>query len=162
MTIDVVRKWGIASLGSRFVRIGERLRAHSQDLMEAHSVTIPVHHYPLLTAVRENNGLSVSDLATSLGVSQPGVTRSVNQLTDQGLVQVAAGQTDKRVRLVTITDAGRQVLTYAETHFWPLIERELRTVLGDEADQLLRLLNRLEDQIEERKFFVNAERNHHG
>lgn len=162
MTIDVVRQWGIASLGSRLVRIGEQLRGHTQDLMDAHGVQIPVHHYPLLTALRENGVLPISELAGSLGVSQPGVTRSVNQLSQQGFVRVEHGAKDKRVRLVSITDSGKQLLDYAEENFWPLVERRLVGVLGDQSDHFLSLLDHLEDQISGRRLFIEAEETHDG
>lgn len=162
MTIDVVRQRGMASLGSRLVRIGERLRGHTQDLMDAHEVPIPVHHYPLLTALRENGVLPISELAGSLGVSQPGVTRSVNQLTEQGFVRVEHGAKDKRVRLVSITDSGQHLVDYAEEHFWPLVERRLVSLLGDQSDHFLSLLDQLEDQISGRQLFIDAEENHNG
>lgn len=161
MTVDVVRQWGITSLGSRLVRIGERLRGHTQDLMDAHGVPIQVHHYPLLTALRENGVLPISELASSLGVSQPGVTRSVNQLSEQGFVRVEHGAKDKRVRLVSITDSGERLVDYAEENLWPPIERRLTSLLGDQSDHFLSLLNSLEDQISDRHLFVEAGENRH-
>ena len=162
MTIDVVRRWGITSLGSRLVRIGERLRAHTQDLMDAHDLPIQVHHYPLLTALRENGTLPITDLAANLGVSQPGVTRSVTQLSAQGFVRVEHANNDKRVRLVSITDGGAQLVNYAEANLWPLIEGSLTRLLGGQSDHLLSILNLLEDGISERQLFIEAEKTQNG
>ncbi len=159
MKIDVIRQRGMPILGSRLIRIGERLRSHTQDLMEAHGVPIPVHHYPLLTVLRENGALPISELAGSLSVSQPGVTRSVNQLSKQGFVRIEHGSKDKRIRLISITDSGTDLLDYAEEHFWPLIERRLVTLLGDQSEHFLSLLDRLEDQISDRQLFIEPEEN---
>jgi DNA-binding MarR family transcriptional regulator len=162
MTVDVVRRWGIISLGSRLVRIGERLRAHTQDLMDAHDLPIQVHHFPLLTALRENGTLPITDLAANLGVSQPGVTRSVNRLSEQGFVRVEQGEKDKRVRLVSITDDGARLVDYAASNLWPQIERRLTNLLGGESGHLLSILDILEDGISERQLFIEPEKKKNG
>ena len=55
--------------------------------------------------------MRISDLAEREGISQPGMTSLVNRLEGEGLAKRAADPTDGRASLVSVTEAGRALLT---------------------------------------------------
>ncbi len=97
MVEDFVRRKGYLTLGTRLKRIGDRLQADVQQLIDAEGGTVQTGQYPLLAAIDELGHLTIGELADALGVSQPGITRSVGQLAKQGIVTVARGQEDQRI-----------------------------------------------------------------
>ena len=56
-------------------------------------------------------GISHSALRPKLGLNQPQMTRLAEKLVDEGWIQVARLETDRRVKLVTTTAAGRSLLS---------------------------------------------------
>lgn len=52
--------------------------------------------------------LSVSELAFSMGIEHPPLTRTLNQLVESGLIMRIEDPTDRRIRLVKLTPAGEQ------------------------------------------------------
>ena len=146
MTDDIIRDYGYLALGTRLRRIGERLQADVQALIEAHGLPIQAHHYPILYAIDDNGPLEIGQLARILGVSQPGVTRSIGQLDAAGCVTVATSQSDKRVRRVDLTEMGRRILSTGRSSIQPRVVGALEKIFEDDP-RLLPLLDRLEDTL---------------
>ncbi|TIU44734.1 MAG: MarR family transcriptional regulator, partial [Mesorhizobium sp.] len=73
---------------------------------------------PLLAALDRLGPLPVGELAQSLGVAQPGVTRSVALLAELGLVEVNPADDDQRRRIVSLTGNGRRLVDRAKREIW--------------------------------------------
>lgn len=54
-----------------------------------------------------DHGVSIRALATHLAIAQPHVTTEVGRLVEAGLLQKDRHGTDKRSKLITLTDAGK-------------------------------------------------------
>src|SRR3954454_19687147 len=106
MIEDVVRELGYLTLGTRFKRIGERLQAHAQRILDAHDLSIPAGQFPFLAALDHLGPLTISELADAIGVTQPGATRTAAQLAEAGLVTVSKSRDDERRRSVTLSAGG--------------------------------------------------------
>ncbi|WP_394160807.1 MarR family winged helix-turn-helix transcriptional regulator [Galactobacter valiniphilus] len=100
-------------------------------------------YYRVLGLLTDSNARRIGDLAAAVHVSQPGMTKIVKALEEAGAVQRGSDPTDSRATLVSITDAGRALLSSRATqivdlllpHFAPLSEAERRT-LQDAVDIL--------------------------
>ncbi|NED64068.1 MarR family transcriptional regulator, partial [Streptomyces sp. SID10244] len=74
-----------------------------------------------------------SDLARRLGIDAPATSGIVNDLVDRGLVTREPHPTDRRYKVVTITDEGRRIVdsviadpAIAPTMFAALDDEQLR------------------------------------
>ena len=156
MVDDIVRGKGYLTLGSRMKRIGELLQAEVQLLMNEQNIPVQSSQYPLLAALDENGPLAVGDLAEALGVSQPGVTRSVSQLAGQGIVRVKQGRKDQRMKIVSLSGRGRAVVQHGKEEIWPQIETCLAQILSGRKGPLLEQLDALEDALARHPFSTGA------
>ncbi|GAA4642025.1 MarR family winged helix-turn-helix transcriptional regulator [Gordonia humi] len=86
--------------------------------------------------------LTMSELAHDLEIDGPATTVVVNALEDQGLVARRAHETNGRVKLVSLTDSGRDLLARARRIELPAPD-DFRDL--DQADlaALMRVLDRL-------------------
>lgn len=84
-------------------------------------------HYRALAAIRRDEGLTVKSLQTRLGVRKQSLQRVLNELEAAAMVARQPGVKDKRERLVTLTDAGREA------------ERAASAALRDRLGQVFRL-----------------------
>ncbi len=64
-------------------------------------------HYRALAAIRREEGLAVSDLQTRLGVRKQSLARVLGELEKEGLIRRDPGLEDRRQRLLTLTQEGR-------------------------------------------------------
>jgi DNA-binding MarR family transcriptional regulator len=87
-------------------------------------------HHRTLHFIGRNPGITVSSLLATLRITKQSLARVLNALVDQGYVAQAPGYEDRRLRLLTLTEAGaaleqrlfdvqRQRLAHAYTEAGP-------------------------------------------
>src|SRR5579863_1640723 len=114
MVTDIVRELGHLALGSRLKRLGERLQAQTQAVLAEAGITLPASHFPVLVALDRLGPLSVGELAEAVGISQPGVSRMLENLQSDGFVASQRLKGDRRLRPIVLTKAGRQLIARAK------------------------------------------------
>jgi DNA-binding MarR family transcriptional regulator len=155
---DVVRMLGHLALGTRLKRLGDRLQAQTQVILDDAGVPVPASHLPALMALNERGALTIGDLSRALGVTQPGVTRMTATLEALGLVRSGAAEDDGRARVVALTTAGRQLLVRLRRRTFPVVEAAVREACDDDSGRFLAQLASLEDALEETPLAARAGR----
>ncbi|POF34865.1 MarR family winged helix-turn-helix transcriptional regulator [Roseibium marinum] len=151
MVEDVVRTLGYATLGSRLKRIGEKLQAQTQELTEGLAGTdLPVPHNPVLAALDLHGPLSIGDLTKALGQSQPGVTRMVNRMKSDGLVEARSDDKDGRVSRISLTQEGERLVAHLKATLWPAAFLAVQEACAGLEGPLLDQLAQLEDALSEK------------
>ncbi|MGE3142649.1 MAG: MarR family winged helix-turn-helix transcriptional regulator [Hyphomonadaceae bacterium] len=84
-------------------------------------------HYRALAAIRRREGLPVSALQARLGVRKQSLARVLSELEKAGLIGRAQSAADRRQRLLTLTEAGREA------------ERETSAALRERLANVFRL-----------------------
>ncbi|MDF1594623.1 MAG: MarR family transcriptional regulator [Acidimicrobiia bacterium] len=99
----------------------------------------------VLASINESGGrMRMAELAHSISASRSGLTRRVDRLKSQGLVERASVPSDKRGAYAVITSAGRRHLEDVMPGYQSLVARRFLSVLeSEERETLLRLLERL-------------------
>ena len=147
MDKDIVRELGYLCLGSRLRRLGERLQNDVQRLAASHQLDIQSAHYPLLAAIHFQGPQSVGELVKTLGISQPGVTRSIGQLENQGYVNVTKTDSDQRRKTLSLTSTGTELIERSQEELWSKIESTLSDLFSGRTGELLELLDYGEDEL---------------
>ena len=107
----------------------------------------------LLKALGDNDGQSMSDLAATLGVQPPTVTKMISRLAAQDYVERRSSIGDGRQALVFLTDRGRQAIAMIDK-VWKRIEKDAVAGIDDKDRKRLRKLLR---QIERNLGVTRAE-----
>src|SRR4029079_17053447 len=76
----------------------------------------------LLKALADNDGMSMSDLAATLGVQPPTVTKMISRLAAQDYVQRRASTGDGRQAQVFLTERGRRAIAMIDK-LWKRMEK---------------------------------------
>ena len=152
MSRDFIKDQGFLAFGTRFRRIGEKMQSETQTLIEDEGVAVQSSHFPLLFAIDEGGNLTISALAAKLGVSQPGVTRTVGQLEKQGLVNVSQGKHDKRQREVSLTGLGKEAMAIGRDRIAPRLVRCLSQVVEGAHGTITEQLDHIETELSAKPF----------
>lgn len=126
---DVLADMGPAFLGSRLKRLAERMQAGALHAVAEAGLPLQSAHMGVLAALR-SGPMTIGQLAEAIGVSQPGVTRSVGQMAKLGIVAPVRGA-DQRQRVVALTEAGRAAAEIAAKDLWPRIGMAASEVIAD-------------------------------
>jgi DNA-binding MarR family transcriptional regulator len=120
------------------------LRELDAELAAAHGMTTRDYEVLLYLAQAPDRRLPMSSLATSTMLTRSGITRLVDGLVDQGLVERVACPSDARVSYAQITEPGYQKLRQAGcTHIASIQRLFLEHFSEAEISQLASLLSRL-------------------
>ncbi len=147
MTEDVVRAFGFLTLGTRMRRIGERLQADTQRIMDEMGVALQASQFPFLAALDRLGPLTIGELAEAVGITQPGATRAVSDLVRLALVKARQAPKDQRRRIVSLTPKGRRLVDHAKQAVWPRIESAVSDLCGGLNGTLLEQLAAIEDGL---------------
>jgi len=148
MLQDVVKIEGAVMLGSRLKRLAERLQAGAERIATDCGLPTQPSQMPLLTALFRHGPMSVGELAETMGISQPAVTRILSRLVEMDLVEASRDDRDQRTRTIALTAKGRDAMDLAATTLWP----RLRAAVGELCDieAFLGQVEALENALAER------------
>ncbi len=127
------------------------LRAHAQitrkleaDLVAEHDLPLPSYDVLLQLAEAPGRRLRMTDLADRVLISRSGLTRLVDRLEREGLVERTACPNDARGTNAVLTEGGLQRLRIAApTHLRGVSEHVTSRLSVPELDQLKELMLKL-------------------
>ncbi len=91
----------------------------------------------LLRVSRSGGQMTMGELADQVALTSGGVTRLVDRLAEEGLVERRACESDRRVQYVAITDSGTAKLDEAVDIHLQDLDRELTSRLSEQERELL-------------------------
>lgn len=148
MMKDILAERGYMFLGSRLKRLADRLQGDAVKILERAGLEVQPGQLPLLIALDRHGPQTVNGAAEMLGVSQPGVTRTVSALAAADLVAIDRDAGDQRRRTIRLTEQGRNIVERAQRLVSPRVEAaaiELCAGLsGDFLDQVTAIEAKLE------------------
>lgn len=131
--LEETRLARIAQLYGRAVAAADPLRVglwHARDLT--------TQQIRLLLCLRSNDGASLGELASTLGVSPPAMSGLVDRLVRQGLVRRSDDEADRRVVRHHLTAEGQTLVGEVARTGRAWIERVLRRLTPEEVDAVER------------------------
>ena len=115
----------------------DRYIARFYDI-ELSAADLKTTQYTLLTHVLHRGPISTGELALRLGIKASTLTRNMQILIANDFISPATGQ-DARVRLVSITRAGKTAQARAHGH-WAVAQQKLTDLLGTDTVESLHQL----------------------
>jgi len=147
VTRDIVRELGLLCLGTRMKRIGERLQSDTQAILDSFDGDLVAGHCPFLAALDRLGPLTVGELASAVGVAQPGATRAVKQMIAAGLLESGVAEDDRRRRIIRLTATGGAAIAFAERELWPRVAAAVADLCADFSERLEPQLAAIEDNL---------------
>lgn len=107
-------------------------RVLDNDLLEAHGLNLTEYAVLFNLSEAPHRSLRMGDLANYLSITSGGLTRVVDRLSRQGLVERVRDECDGRGQMAVLTDAGFQRLERA----WPTHLASARRHVMDHLSEL--------------------------
>lgn len=122
-------------------RVMRAIDIHSSKLLQTHGLTGP--QAIVLKQIEKQGALPVSDLAKQATLSQATVTEMINRLEKRGIVIKQRSDTDKRKVLVSLSEAGQQLMQTSPPLLQEHFIQRFQQLQGWEQMQLLASLQRI-------------------
>jgi len=141
----------LLSLGSQMKRITDVPLSQVQDLYDRHHKNFKASWFSFLISIKANPDSDVKDLAELRNVSSSAVSQVVKELINEGLVSSKTTK-ESRSKMLRITEAGEEALLKISPEL-KQVEEALINILGGDADNLLKNLDKLEAGIKEKALY---------
>ncbi|APX71592.1 MarR family transcriptional regulator [Companilactobacillus allii] len=99
----------------------------------------------ILLALSQNDGISQKQLATSLDLTAQSTAEFVNKLVKKGLVTKEKSTSDKRMTVIRLTNAGREIANKESKE----IPEFLDVLTDEELDQFANILTKINSRLYE-------------
>lgn len=130
---------------ARLVRVWRALIDHRLkplELTQTHWVTLHnIHQLP--------PDQSQIQLAKAIGIEQPSLVRTLDQLEDKGLISRQTCPSDRRAKRIKLTEKAEPIITEMEAVISKTRGEILAGISPDELEMLVGLIARLEQNIHE-------------
>lgn len=105
--MELFNRTGKMALGSRLRLLTAKVTEDAAKIYELyHDEYFSPKWFPVFFVLTENSALTVTEVATEIGHSQPSVTKIVKEMTKAGLVKDNLKSKDKRRNVVGLTEKG--------------------------------------------------------
>jgi DNA-binding MarR family transcriptional regulator len=135
----------IDALEQQLSLLWRRARANSHRVARQVHPDMEPAAYGLLMLLQREDSMRLTELAASIGVGKPSVSRQVALLEQLGLVQKETDPLDARAQAITLTEAGREKLHSAQTARKAAFHNRLGDWSVDDLTSLAQLLDRLNE-----------------
>ncbi len=105
-TVDYIEELGISVLPHHLRRVVDLLLKGLQDFHEHQDLKTPVRARSTMLLLLDKGPLSITEIASRLGLSHPHIIRKTDDLVQLGLVQQSFDESDHRRRLIGLTPSG--------------------------------------------------------
>ena len=150
MAGDIVAELGHLFLGTRLKRLAERMQADVLKVAAGAGLPIQPSQYPLLALIEREGSVTVGQIAETLGISQPGVTRNMARLVELGLVEMTRDGRDQRQKSLSLSDAGKAAMEVSKREVWPRIDMAVAAICEQLSGPLLGQISAIEHALDEK------------
>lgn len=105
----------------------------------------------LMLALHQQDGQTPGQLASRLGVRPPTVTKTINRLSAQGILEKRPSSEDQRQSNVFLTEGGREAIDSIERAVKRTEKQALKGFDKKDRRALVKLLSRIEENLVGRK-----------
>jgi DNA-binding MarR family transcriptional regulator len=137
----------VVSLASRIEQIREFNRFYTSilGLLNDRLLESPVSltEARVLFEIKERPHCKAGDIMTLLRMDRGYLSRLINKLEKQGWVSRESSQTDRRVRTLSLTRAGRKLMEELERRSRRQVESMLAPLTVEEENELLQAMERI-------------------
>ncbi len=95
--------------------------------------------------------VKVSDISDILNIPRPGVTRTVKEMEQKGLLQKISSPVDGRVTYISITEEGRKISQKYDEHYFSELSSYLEDISEEDADCMIRTIEKFYQIMCERR-----------
>ncbi len=136
-------------LGSRFKRLSDKYLSNVCRIYREQNIDFEPSWFSIFYLLDRYNQITITDISQMLDLTQSAISQMVSTLESKNLVKVEVHRKDKRVRVVSFTEKGKELLVSVKP-IWKLIKSNMREILneGDNSKYLLDALDEMEVSFE--------------
>lgn len=151
--MDFFQEVGELGLGSRLRRLSDRMMQDGQSIYNDAGIEFKPAWFPAFDLLNRRGQVPLGHIASQLGVTHVAINQVLEELEQRKLVATEPSNTDRRVRLASLTVEGKH-LAEQLTPIWQKFRAAIRDAIDDSGHDLLDAVARLEKCLERKSLQI--------
>ena len=152
MERNIIEELGSLSLATRLKNLSERLARDVSKIYKEQSFDFEPRWFAVIYALKDNNELAVTEMATMLSQTHPAVNQVANVLVEKGLIEEFKDKSDQRKRLLKLSKKGQELVSKMEG-LWEDIREANDELLNTTKDDFLGSIRKIEAALDEKSMY---------
>jgi DNA-binding MarR family transcriptional regulator/N-acetylglutamate synthase-like GNAT family acetyltransferase len=144
--MNLVKKLGKAAFGTRLRLLTDRFLQDGAKVYKLQNVNFEPRWFTLYYLLSKKSPLSISEITTELGYSQPAVTQIANIMVKKGIIKVVKDKTDTRKRMLALSPKGAALLPKLEP-IWKGFEDAIAELFSSVGYDVLSIIEKIENEL---------------
>ncbi len=149
--MDALQGFGEIGIGSRLKRVSEYIMRETQVVYDTYQIDFDPYLFPTFKIIKNKNGVTNTEITSSLKTSQPATTQAINKLLKKDLILLKDHKSDKRKKKIYLSKKGKQLVKQV-TPIWKSIEFTIKDYTKISSDSLIEHINILEEKFNKQDF----------
>lgn len=154
MEKDFLKELGYLGVTARIKRLSDALFYSIKELYDHQGIDIEPSWHLVLLSLKQEDQVTMLDLAKWLNLSKPAITKMVNKMQRMGYVDFASDQNDQRKKIVQLSAKAKKELPKLE-RIWNAGQKTVEQMLENNP-MFLEALSDFEKQQTEQSFSERA------
>ncbi len=149
--MDTLRGLGELGLGSRLKRVSEYMMKETQIAYNHFNIDFDPYLFPIFKIIVHKDGITNSEIQSSLQYTQPAITQAINKLNSKDLIIHELDEIDKRKKIIHLSKKGKDLLKTIKP-IWNSIDAVIKAYTLETSSSLIEHLNSLENKLNTKSF----------
>lgn len=150
--MDFYLQTGKMALGSRLRRLSEHFMEDAAKTYALYGVGLDPKWFPVFYVLSHQQAASITEIAQMIGHSHPSVSQIVKEMKKEGLVATGKSAEDARVNVVSLSDAGKQLIPKLDKQYLD-VTQAVEDLLSETRSDLWKAVAEVEFLLNEKPFF---------
>ena len=146
--MDLFNQLGPLALGSRFRRLTDLMAQDVATVYKDMNIDFEPRWFMIYYLLSQKSPLSIVDVSRTLGISHPCVNQIANDMIKAGMVKQLKDKTDKRKRLLALSEKGLSMLPKVQP-VWDGMEAAVRNMIASTGVDVMGMLEKIEKALDE-------------
>ncbi|MEO1353996.1 MAG: GNAT family N-acetyltransferase [Cyanobacteria bacterium J06635_15] len=140
------------ALGSRLRRLSEHFMEDAAKTYALYGVGLDPKWFPVFYVLSHQQAASITEIAQMIGHSHLSVSQIVKEMKKEGLVATGKSAEDARVNVVSLSDAGKQLIPKLDKQYLD-VTQAVEDLLSETRSDLWKAVAEVEFLLNEKPFF---------
>jgi ribosomal protein S18 acetylase RimI-like enzyme/DNA-binding HxlR family transcriptional regulator len=156
---DYLQDLGYLALSSRLKRLSEKLAVSVAEVYQAEGIKFEPRWFPVFRLLADRGLTSVTEIAQAIGITHPAVNQIAAELEKAGLIKAVADSTDRRKRMLKLTNKGNDVCKQLQK-VWQGLHAAVSDSVAESGADLVNAAAAMEKALNKRSLLSRYEQYH--
>lgn len=150
--MEFIKQLGEVAFGTRLRLLTDRFIQDGAKIYHSQNIDFEPRWFTMFYLLSQRSPLTITEITSALGYTQPAVTQIANILLKKGLLKIVKDKTDTRKKLLELSPKGMELLKDLKP-VWQGFEDAVKDIFLSVGYDVLYIVNKLESALDEKDMF---------